>query len=110
MRVTFQRYVHADVEVFEDQPEVYGELSLDEQMKKLFEGEMEECRFPAYKIVEVRQRAQDRPAVHWFEYVLEFPSLEGKTPVEIAREFQKEQYDERGMSGFFQVGDHNFEW
>lgn len=107
MKVTFQRYVHADLEVFEDAK--YQGLTLPEQMRKLFELELEECGFPEYEIVKVRERRKDNPGLHFFEYLVRFPSLEGKgSKEEVAAQLQKEQYDENGMSGFFWMGDVDF--
>lgn len=108
MIVTFQRYVNADIEVFEGAPDKYGELSLPEQMRKLFELELEECEFPAYEIVEVREKCKDDPGGHFFEYVLRFPSLEGEDPKVASKRFQEEQYDDNGMTGFFWMGDVDF--
>lgn len=108
VQVTFQRYVHADLDMFEDAK--YQGLTLPEQMRKLFELELEECEFPEYEIVRVRERRKDNPGLHFFEYLVRFPSLEGKglKEEEVAAQLQKKQYDENGMSGFFWMGDVDF--
>lgn len=106
MQVTFQRYVRADLDVFEDAK--YQGLTLPEQMRKLFELELVECKFPAYEIVEVREKCKDDPWSHFFEYVLRFPSLEGEDPEVVSKRFQDEQYDDNAMTGFFWMGDVDF--
>jgi len=102
MLITFQRYVHADVEL------VDLTKPLEAQMQRQFLAEMDEAQSPSFRLVTTRATELEKPASAFFEFVLDFPSFDGRDPTEVAKELQTLLYDEGGVAGFFQAGDHYF--
>jgi hypothetical protein len=100
MQITFQRYVVEDRELLEEH---FKGIPLADAMRQQFEVELDAARAPRHTIVETRLCARKDPKNDWYEFVLDFPSYEGREIPEVVKEVQG-FYDEGGLAGFFECG------